>query len=243
MIEKRLKGVNNMIYGYARISTHRQNLQRQLDNLRDYAKEIEKDIVIISEVFTGTKTDEREKYQRLKNQLKKGDTLIFDSISRMSRNADEGIKEYFELMEKGVELIFLKEHYIDTKVYQDEIAKSQNITTTDQDLNNTIMKGIREYLIILAKKQIQIAFNQAEKEVLDLRKRTSEALQAKKINEGIILGRRKGAKVESQKSKEMKVKIRKLSKNFDGNLKDKEIIELLGIASNTFYKYKKEMRG
>lgn len=232
-----------MIYGYARISTHRQNLQRQLDNLRDYAKEIEKDIVIISEVFTGTKTDEREKYQRLKNQLKKGDTLIFDSISRMSRNAEEGIKEYFELMEKGVELIFLKEHYIDTQVYKNEVAKSQDITAEDIDLNETILEGVRKYLIRLAKKQIKIAFDQAEKEVMDLRKRTSEALQAKKINEGIVLGRKKGAKVESQKSKEMKVKIRKLSKNFDGNLKDKEIIELLGIASNTYYKYKKEMRG
>lgn len=232
-----------MIYGYARISTHRQNLQRQLDNLRDYAKEIEKDIVIISEVFTGTKTDEREKYQRLKNQLKKGDTLIFDSISRMSRNAEEGIKEYFELMEKGVELIFLKEHYIDTQVYKNEVAKSQDITAEDIDLNETILEGVRKYLIRLAKKQIKIAFEQAEKEVLDLRKRTSEALQAKKINEGIVLGRKKGAKVESLKSKEMKVKIRKLSKNFDGNLKDKEIIELLGIASNTYYKYKKEMRG
>ena len=232
-----------MIYGYARISTHRQNLQRQLDNLRDYAKEIEKDIVIISEVFTGTKTDEREKYQRLKNQLKKGDTLIFDSISRMSRNAEEGIKEYFELMEKGVELIFLKEHYIDTQVYKNEVAKSQDITAEDIDLNETILEGVRKYLIRLAKKQIKIAFDQAEKEVMDLRKRTSEALQAKKINEGIVLGRKKGAKVESLKSKEMKVKIRKLSKNFDGNLKDKEIIELLGIASNTYYKYKKEMRG
>ena len=103
------------------------------------------------------------------------------------------------------------------------------------------MKGIREYLIILARQQIQIAFDQSEKEVQDLRQRTSEALQAKKLNDGVILGRRKGTVIETKKAKEMKAKIKKLSKDFDGTLKDIEVMELLKIARNTYYKYKREL--
>ena len=230
-----------MLYGYVRISTSKQSLDRQINNLKKYAAELKKDIIIVSEVYTGTKTDERVKYQRLKKELKEGDTLVFDSVSRMSRNADEGIKEYFKLYERGINLVFLKEHYIDTKVYQDEINKSQNIETADKDLNETILKGIREYLVRLAKKQIQIAFDQSEKEVQDLRERTKEALRVKKLNDGVILGRRKGTVIETKKAKEMKVKIKKLSKDFDGTLKDIEVMELLKIARNTYYKYKREL--
>ena len=39
----------------------------------------------------------------------------------MSRNAEEGIKLYFELFDKGIELIFLKERYINTDIYKDSI--------------------------------------------------------------------------------------------------------------------------
>lgn len=230
-----------MLYGYARISTPKQSLDRQINNLKKYAAELKKDIIIVSEIYTGTKTDERAKYQRLKKELKEGDTLVFDSVSRMSRNADEGIKEYFDLMNNGIDLVFIKERYIDTSVYKQEIQRTTDIQTNDNDLNETIFKGIREYLVRLAKKQIQIAFDQSEKEVQDLRKRTSEALQAKKLNDGVILGRRKGTVIETKKAKEMKAKIKKLSKDFDGTLKDIEVMELLKIARNTYYKYKREL--
>ena len=102
------------------------------------------------------------------------------------------------------------------------------------------MKGVREYLKRLATKQIRIAFDQAEKEVQDLRQRTKEGLRVAK-SKGKTLGRVEGSKIETKKSKEVKEKILKLSKEFGGNLKDKEIMELIGIARNTFYKYKKEL--
>lgn len=230
-----------MLYGYARISTPKQSLDRQINNLKKYAAELKKDIIIVSEIYTGTKTDERAKYQRLKKELKEGDTLVFDSVSRMSRNADEGIKEYFDLMNSGINLVFIKERYIDTSVYKQEIQRTTDIQTNDNDLNETIFKGIREYLVRLAKKQIQIAFNQSEKEVQDLRERTKETLRIKKLNDGVILGRRKGTVIETKKAKEMKAKIKKLSKDFDGTLKDVEVMELLKIARNTYYKYKREL--
>ena len=102
------------------------------------------------------------------------------------------------------------------------------------------MKGIREYLIKLAEKQIIIAFNQSEKEVQDLRERTQEALRERK-KQGVLLGMRKGATFETKKSKEMKIQIEKLSRSFNGTLKDYEVISLLRLSRKTYYKYKKEM--
>lgn len=93
-----------MIYGYARISTKTQKLERQVKNLQAYNQ----DIVIHHEVYTGT-TITRPEWTKLQRKLKAGDTLVFDSISRMSRDAVEGSKKYFQLREKGISLVFLKD--------------------------------------------------------------------------------------------------------------------------------------
>ena len=154
----------------------------------------------------------------MKKIVAAGDTIVFDSVSRMSRNAVEGIDEYFNFFEKGIELIFLKEQYINTELYREQLKLNENISVEDKDLNDTIMKGIREYLVKLAEKQIIIAFNQSEKEVQDLRERTKEALRERK-KQGVILGMRKGVTFETKKSKEMKIQIEKLSRSFSGTLK------------------------
>lgn len=223
------------VYGYARISTKKQNIERQIENILKEFPEAK----IYQEQFTGTTTDRKE-WNRLKKSIKAGDTVVFDSVSRMSRNADEGINEYMELLEREINLVFLKEPYINTEVYQEQLKANDNIKTDDIDLNDTILKGVREYLRRLATKQIRIAFEQSEKEVQDLRQRTKEGLRVAKAN-GSQVGRVKGEKLITKKSIEMKEKIRKLSKDFEGNLKDTEIMELLGIARNTYYKYKKEL--
>ena len=58
--------------------------------------------------YTGTKTDGRKKFEQLLKIIKSGDTIVFDSVSRMSRNAEVGFQIYQELYDKGVELVFLK---------------------------------------------------------------------------------------------------------------------------------------
>lgn len=223
------------IYGYARISTRKQNIERQIENiLKEFSS-----AKIYQEAFTGTTTD-RIEWKKLKKALKSGDTIVFDSVSRMSRNADEGVNEYMELLEREINLIFLKEPYINTEVYQEQLKANDNIKANDIDLNDTILKGVREYLKRLATKQIRIAFEQSQKEVDDLKQRTKEGLKLAKAN-GSQVGRAKGDTFETKKSIEMKEKIKKLSKDFNGTLKDTEIMELLGIARNTYYKYKREM--
>ncbi len=85
-----------MIYGYIRVSTMNQNLERQRVNiLREYPNAI-----IYEEKFSG-KTDNRPVFQKLLRSVKEGDTIVFDEVSRMSRNATEGFKDYKALFDRG----------------------------------------------------------------------------------------------------------------------------------------------
>ena len=222
-----------MVYGYCRISTKSQSIERQVRNI----KELYPEALVLEEVFTGTKIEGREKWNRLYKKIKKGDKIVFDSVSRMSRNEEEGFELYEELFEKGVELEFLKEPHINTEVYKEAIKGGVELTGTDVD---DILIGVNKYMLRLAKKQIKLAFEQAEKEVNDLKQRTREGLQTAKLN-GKRVGTEKGRKLTTKKSIEAKEKIKKQAKDLGGSLTDKEVMELCKIARNSYYKYKKEL--
>lgn len=221
------------IYGYCRVSTKQQNIERQIRNIQaSYSG-----AVIVQEKFTGTKLDGRTEFQKLLKLVKAGDVIVFDSVSRMSRNAEEGIKLYEELMGKGIDLVFLKEPYINTETYKNNTTNKIELTGADEDI---LFNAINEYMKRLARKQIIIAFEQAEKEVKDLSQRTKEGLVTAKLN-GKQIGQKQGAKLVTKKSIEKKELIKKYSKDFDGTLKDVDVIKLIGITKNTYYKYKKEL--
>lgn len=230
------------LYGVARISTGKQNIERQIRNiLAKYPQ-----ATIIKETYTGTRLEGRKDFENLLKILKPQDTMIFDSVSRMSRNADEGCELYEKLFNDNVNLIFLKEPHINTEVYKKALENQIQIRLETEDkatneLINTIIEALNKYTIELAKKQIRIAFEQAEKEVQDLHQRTSEGLLTAKLA-GKQIGQPKGAKLTTKKSKEAKAIILKHSKIFDGTLSDEEVRKLAGISRNSFYKYKKELK-
>ena len=93
----------------------------------------------------------------------------------------------------------------------------------------------------LAKEQIRIAFEQAEKEVQDLRQRTKEGIETARIN-GKQIGQTSGRKLTTKKSVRAKEMIRKYSKDFGGSLNDVECIKMIGISRGSYYKYKREIR-
>lgn len=223
-----------MEYGYIRISRKQQSLDRQRRNI----KAIYPNAVIIEEIFTGTKLEGRAQFNKLLNKIKKGDTIIFDSVSRMSRNSEEGFKLYEELFNAGVELIFLKENYINTATYKKALSNNIALTGTSVD---SILRGVNEYLMDLAKEQIRIAFDQAEKEVQDLRQRTREGLETARLN-GKQIGIKKGSKLVTKKSIEIKREIKRLSRDFEGTLNDVDVMKVTRIARNTYYKYKRELQ-
>lgn len=222
-----------MIYGYARISRKEQSIERQIRNI----KSAYPDAVIVKEACTGTKI-ERPEWSKLYKAVKPGSTIVFDSVSRMSRNAQEGVATYFALYEKGVKLIFLKEHYIDTEVYE---KQQHDIIPLQGTAEDKIFCGINEYFRELAKKQIIIAFDQAEKEVQDLHQRTKEGIETARLR-GKQIGLKPGTKLTIKKEGPAKAKILKYSRDFNGTLADPECIKLVGISRNTYYKYKRDLR-
>ena len=101
------------IYGYCRISTAKQSIERQIRNIKAAYPTAH----IVQEAYTGTSIF-RPEWLKLYRVLKAGDTVVFDSVSRMSRNAEEGFALYEDLYHKGIRLVFLKEHHIDTETYK-----------------------------------------------------------------------------------------------------------------------------
>ncbi|MDY2882194.1 MAG: recombinase family protein [Romboutsia timonensis] len=222
-----------MIYGYTRISTKQQSIERQIRNIKD----LYPNAVIIEEVYTGTKIYGRKEFNKLLKKVKSGDTIVFDSVSRMSRNAEEGFELYQELFNRGIDLIFIKEAHINTTTYKQALTNNVPMTNTTVDY---ILEGINKYLLALAKEQIKLAFIQSEKEVQDLQQRTKEGIETARLN-GKRIGNVKGTKLITKKSVEKKKDILKYSKDFKGTLKDIEVMKLTGLARNTYYKYKKEL--
>ena len=241
---------------YARVSTKQQKLERQEENFRRAYPDIQlikdgKKKNLYADKYTGT-TNNREEWKKLRRRARKGDTIVFDSVSRMSRNAKEGVETYMNLFDKGVNLVFLKESTINTDVYRAELEKSLDMAkianrednTEGKDYINTFIDKLVEALVDLfrnlATAQIEKAFEQAEKEVLDLRQRTSEGMQ-RAIAKGHIPGQKKGngAKKATMKFADNKVLIIKLSTDFEGNMSDKEVMEQLRLSRNTYYKYKR----
>ena len=222
------------IYGYCRISTNKQNIDRQIRNIKkEYPNS-----VIIKEVFTGTKIFERKEFNKLLKIIKNGDTVVFDSVSRMSRNAEEGFNLYQELFNKNINLVFLKEQHINTQTYKKALNNNLEMTNTNVDF---ILEGVNRYLMAIAKEQIKLAFLQSQKEIDDLHQRTKEGIETARLN-GKQIGQLKGIKLTTKKSVRAKTEIVKYNKDFKGNLNDVECMKLIGLSKNTFYKYKKEIK-
>ena len=222
------------IYGYCQVSTRTQRIERQETNIKEHYPEA----VICREAFTGTKLQGRRELERILRKVVAGDIIVFDEVNRMSRDAGEGFALYKELYEKGVDLVFLKEPHINTQTYRDSMNHS--IELTGNDIADIYIEATNRVLMILAEKQIQLAFQQAQHEVDQLHIRTREGMRKAKES-GRMAGRRSGVKIETNKAKEAKSIIKKHNKTFGGTLSNEETWTLAGISKMTFYKYKNEL--
>lgn len=243
----------NKIYGYVRISTKQQSIDRQIRNI----KASYPGAIIVEEVYTGTTID-RPKWQTITKKLKKGDTVVFDSVSRMSRNAQEGYSVYENLYKKDVNLVFLKEPHINTDTYKQAMGQAIPLQGTNIDF---ILDGINKYLLSLAQEQIKIAFEQSQKEVDDLRQRTREGIETAKLD-GKQIGQKPGSKLTVRKEPFIKELIKQYNKDFGGTLDDDKTRAVIitaieqynaktedtkkhyspTLSRGTYYKYKKQMK-
>jgi len=236
------------VWGYCRVSTERQNLRRQERNIRARFAEA----LMVREIYSGTNLA-RPEFEKLLKQIRPGDMIVFDSVSRMSRNAAEGFALYEDLYKRGVELVFLKEPHINTATYRKELERQISFDVEIGDAaTDELMKGILDslnrYILSLAKKQIELAFEQSEKEVRDLRQRTREGIETARRAGKQIGGHKPGVKVVHKKEAPVKELIKKHSQDFAGNLKDAEVMALINgtgklhVARMTYYKYKRELK-
>ena len=120
----------------------------------------------------------------------------------------------------------------------------------------SIINALNDYILTLAKRQIQLAFIQSQKEIDDLHQRTREGIETARRN-GKQIGQRKGNKLNISKKNPIKELILKYSKYFNGSNSDREVIAIINnsfytdknherkklhVSHNTFYKYKTELK-
>lgn len=153
------------VYGYARVSTREQNLDRQIAALRQYVTD-ERDIITDKE---SGKDFDRTGYQYLRERLiRPGDTLIVKSLDRLGRNKEQVMEELRHFHADGVrvKILDLPTTMIDLPDGQDWIVEM---------VNNIL---------------IEVLASIAEQERLTIRQRQAEGIaEAKK--QGRLLGRKK----------------------------------------------------
>lgn len=101
-----------MIIGYLRVSTEKQHLENQQDEIARYA--MENDMVVdrwVTEVVSGKKEVKGRKLGRTISRMKRGDTLIVSEVSRLSRNLTDIMTIMGTCLKKGVNIHTTKERY------------------------------------------------------------------------------------------------------------------------------------
>ncbi|MGG3756042.1 recombinase family protein [Bacillus anthracis] len=150
--------------GYVRVSSKDQNEERQIVNMRKNGID-ERDIFIDKK--TGSNMD-RDNYQAMKKYARSGDTIVFDSLTRLGRTMNDILEEFKYYEEQKINLKFLKEPFI-------------NVTYNGNATNDVIRSAIQK-----ATATILSAF--AEKERQDIRQRQAEGIALAK-SQGKHLGR------------------------------------------------------
>ncbi len=135
------------MYGYARVSSTEQNLDRQIEALVAYGVE---DRHIITDKMSG-KSFDRPGYQTLKGQLlREGDVLVIKELDRLGRNYEQIKSEWHELRQMGIDVV---------------VIDMPMLSTADKtDLEKVLIANIIfELLSYLAEKErVKIKTRQAE---------------------------------------------------------------------------------
>ena len=153
-----------MKYGYVRVSTVTQNIDRQMDEM--YKLGLSDDKIFIDK--QSGKDFNREKYQELRNILKKNDLLIIKSIDRLGRDYNMIIEEW---------------HYITKIVEADILVIDMPLLDTRNDATNLIGKFISDIIL-------QILSFVAETERENIKQRQAEGIRLAK-ERGVHMGRPK----------------------------------------------------
>jgi DNA invertase Pin-like site-specific DNA recombinase len=148
-------------FGYVRVSSKDQNEERQIENMKYLGIE-DRDIFIDKQ---SGKNMKRENYQMLKRLARTGDTIIFDSLTRLGRSMNDVLEEFRYFEQQRINLQFIKEPFI-------------NVNYNGESTNDVIQQAVQKATLTILS-----AF--AEKKENDIKQRQAE---------GIALAKKKGKK-------------------------------------------------
>jgi DNA invertase Pin-like site-specific DNA recombinase len=192
-------------YCYIRVSSIDQNESRQVESMK--ALEISKKDMFIDKL-SGKNTD-RPKYQELKKQVVEGDTIVFDSITRLSRNYEDIKDEYQYYLKKGVFLEFIKEPVLNTP--KDRVDDIVQVALAD---------------VILS---LLAAFAQKEREDIKLRQAEGIALAKAK-------GKYKGRKTKLVEGGDEEVRRNAIIKAYQEGTSIADIRKTYKVGTGTIYR-------
>lgn len=214
-------------YAYMRISTseerNKQSFNRQEKAIKRYCKENNIDMKwserrVYRDDVSGA-TFDREQWQELMEDIQEGDTIIFKDISRFTRDCDNGFQKYMELMEKGINLVFIDNPVISTEYIKNmmDIAENQS--------NRIAKKSLRDTIDLL----ILVELDRVERE---------REITVKRINDGIAASNKKSGRKFGQLDK-MNDELREDIKKFlsDRSIKQVDLMRKHNISRNTLKKY------
>lgn len=216
------------IYSYMRISTEEerglQKFTRQENALKKYAKENNIEYLLeFKEDKSGKNFEDRKQWKKLESILQIGDTVVFKDICRFTRNAEQGYEKYMELLEKGIELIFLDNQTVSTSYIKKllNVAKEQNLVA------KTSLESTVKLLLI-----VELDRAQQEREMTV--QRIKDGIKASNKKSGRPVG-----KIDKM-SKELESDIKKLIN--DRNIKYVDLMRKHSISRNTLKKYESIVR-
>ncbi|OOR71973.1 integrase [Bacillus cereus] len=151
-------------FGYVRVSSKDQNEERQIENMKYLGIE-DRDIFIDKQ---SGKNMKRENYQMLKRLARTGDTIVFDSLTRLGRSMNDVLEEFRYYEQQRINLQFIKEPFI-------------NVNYSGESTNDIIQQAVQKATLTILS-----AF--AEKERNDIKQRQAEGIAIAK-KQGKLLGR------------------------------------------------------
>ena len=207
-----------MIYGYARVSSREQNLDRQIAALLDAGVEERN---IFKEKKSGKNFQDREEYKKLLEVLNVGDTIILTELDRLGRNMIEIEKEYQRLVVgRGCHLKFIKEDFLSTT--------SSGDNPLFKDVVQPILLKLMGYM---AQREREKTLQRQRDAYNNMQRDEKGRLIAKN---GKVIGRQ--AKYNSLKEDE-----KKLIKDWiNGKISCLRVSKILTISRPTLYKIKRE---
>lgn len=210
-------------FAYMRISTkeerQKQNYARQESGIMKYAKENGIDYVLVArEDESGKAFDNRKEWGKLERLLQSGDTIVFKDISRFTRETENGYSKYMELMNKGVELIFIDNQTVSTPYIKNllSVAAQQNIVA------KTTLESTVKLLLI-------VELDRVEQERLTFIKRVKDGIKASDKKSG-----RKTGQLDKM-SDELRKDIEKYLS--DRTVRQVDLMRKYNISRNTLKKY------